>query len=93
MTRVPPFCERGAEPPRSELFRRLRRAWGRRHPDGGNREIADLLGTKIQNVSNWSNGTGDKRPPWWVVMRLCHELQYEIVMDGSRIVVQPKEEE
>lgn len=90
---LPPLCRPGATPDdyRFRLFATLREKWVTQGGDEQRRtytQLAEMLGVTKQAVSQWATRSGDKSPPpWHVLMRLCHELGYEIVMGPNELVL------
>jgi hypothetical protein len=83
---MPVFAERGAQLPKNTLFHHLREIW---MEETGERSkaLADMLGVRQQNVSQWATGSDGREPPDWVLMRLCHECKRELIWcpDSVRI--------
>lgn len=84
------FAQPGMEPPQNALFKQLRDVWVAQDPSVRNfSRLADALselssqtlGQKIatQNISQWATGSDGRKPPWWVIMMLCHLTGYQLV--------------
>ena len=90
---LPPYCRRGAEPPRYELFAQLRERWVQQEDGRNYAKLAKMLGVSPQNISQWATGTGKKYPPpWSVIFRLMHELNLVLVMSptsGAALYIDP----
>ena len=99
---LPLMCRPGASPDdfRFKVFTTLREQWVSKDDtddEGKPRRrtytmLAEMLGVTKQAVSQWATRSGDKSPPpWHVLMRLCHELGYVIVLrpEGPALAERP----
>ena len=82
----PVFAKRGASFPRKKLFKELRDIYLARN-GVLIKDICEILGEVPQTVSAWASGNTRRSPPWWAIMRLCHELDYQIVLRADEVLV------
>ena len=90
---LPVFAMPGHEPPRNSLFRMLRAMWIEAAPEGEKRlskDLASMLGVREQNVSQWASGTDRREPPWWAILRLCHETDRYIEMEPDIVRIKQR---
>lgn len=83
----PVSCERDAAMDRNHLFRVLRERWMNAKPGRIGTDLCQFLGVRKQLVSSYGTGTDGRRPPLWVLMRLCQDLNLELRMTPDGIVV------
>jgi len=80
--------EAGGELPLHDLFAQLAQLWHRRNPDARSKDLAALLGTRPQSLSQWKSGSDpSKRPPWRAIVMLCELCKRQIVITpaGARL--------
>lgn len=54
-----------------------------------NKDVAALLNTRPQAVSQWKSGTDKKRrPPWSAIMLLCHLCRRQILVHPAGVKLQ-----
>ncbi len=82
----PLFAKKGSSFPRKKLFRELRDIFLARN-GGLIKDICDLLGEVPQTVSAWASPNTRRSPPWWAIMRLCHELKFDVVLKPDEVLV------
>jgi hypothetical protein len=78
----------GGELPLHELFDELAELWHSRNPDARSKDLAALLGTRPQSLSQWKSGSDpSKRPPWSAIVLLCELCKRQIVITpaGARL--------
>jgi len=97
---VPVFAQRGVELPVNTMFSTLRDFWLEDADGRTSSELAELLDTAArerggtgrvlpQNVSQWATGSDDRKPPSWVLMRLCSWTNSRIVLTPSAVSIEP----
>ena len=89
---LPKFAQKGIGLPRKQLFSALREQYHSVRDDS-NAQLAEYLETTPQAVSAWANESSSRCAPMWAILRLCHNLNYQIVMTAEQVVAQPVEEE
>lgn len=62
--------------PRNSIFNKLRSEWKKAAPGRRSKDLAELLSVKQQAISQWCTGSDNREPPWWAIMRLCHETDH-----------------
>lgn len=77
----------GQELPLVEVFAELATEWHRRNPGTRSKDLAALLGVRPQLCSQWKTGTDGRRPPWHVIVLLCHLCRRQLVVrpDGVHL--------
>jgi hypothetical protein len=78
----------GGELPLHQLFAELAGLWHKRNPDARSKDLAALLGTRPQALSQWKSGSDpSKRPPWNAMLLLCELCKRQIVITpaGARL--------
>lgn len=70
------------------IFRQLREMWKEKNPDKSLRVLAKVLDTRHQLVTTYATGKDSRRPPMWVVMRLCAILGMELRVHPDGVVLQ-----
>ena len=71
----------GGELPLHGLFRELALLWHKKNPDSKSQDLASLLGTRPQALSQWKTGSDkSKRPPWSAIILLCQLTRRQIVI-------------
>jgi len=78
----------GGELPLHELFAGLAQLWHARNPEARSKDLAALLDTRPQALSQWKSGSDpSKRPPWSAVVLLCELVKRQIVITpaGARL--------
>lgn len=78
----------GGELPLHALFNELAQLWHARNPDARSKDLAALLGTRPQALSQWKSGSDpSKRPPWSAILLLCElcKRQIAITPAGARL--------
>lgn len=71
-----------------DIFRELAEEYHKRNPGTRNLDLAALLGTRPQAVSQWKSGSDPKRrPPWSAILLLCEltKRQVTITPAGARL--------
>lgn len=69
-------------------FRELAAEYHKKNPGTRNVDLAGLLGTRPQAVSQWKSGSDPgKRPPWSAILLLCElcKKQITITPGGVRV--------
>lgn len=82
----PVFAQKGAAFPRKKVFKELRDIYLARN-GVLIKDICDLLEEVPQTVSAWASSNTRRSPPWWAIMRLCHELGYQIYLRPDEVLV------
>ena len=78
----------GGEIPFFRLFRELAEEWHKRNPGARNLDLAALLDTRPQAVSQWKSGSDPRRrPPWSAMVLLSYLCKKQIVITpaGARL--------
>lgn len=78
----------GGELPLHALFAELAQLWHARNPEARSKDLAALLGTRPQSLSQWKSGSDpSKRPPWSAIVLLCELCKRQIVITpaGARL--------
>lgn len=71
----------GGDLPLHALFRELAGLWHKKNPDAKSQDLAALLGTRPQSLSQWKTGSDkSKRPPWSAIILLCQMTRRQIVI-------------
>lgn len=83
---VPPYCIKGSHLPRKKIFSTLRNEW-LKETGMTSSNLAKLLGITPQAISAYANASSQREAPWWILMRLAHELNLEIVLRPNEIVI------
>lgn len=76
------------ELPLHQLFDELAQLWHTKNPESKSKDLAALLGTRPQNLSQWKSGSDPRRrPPWSAILLLCHLCRRQIVITpaGARV--------
>lgn len=61
------------ELPLHAVFNELAELWHGKNPGMRNKDLAALLGTRPQALSQWKSGSDPRRrPPWSAIVLLCH---------------------
>jgi len=79
----------GGELPLHSVFRELTGLWHKKNPEMRSQDLAALLGTRPQALSQWKTGSDkSKRPPWSAIVLLCELTRRQIVITpaGMRLV-------
>ena len=87
MSTMPTSCQRGADIDRNALFRELYQRWMEAKPGRNGTALCELLDTRKQLVSGYRTGYGNRIPPWWVLMRMAHDLGQEIRITSAGAVL------
>jgi hypothetical protein len=78
----------GEDLPLYAAFRELAEEYHRRNPGTRNVDLANLLGTRPQAVSQWKSGSDPRRrPPWSAIMLLCELCKRQITVTPSGVRV------
>lgn len=82
---TPTACLPGAGVDLNALFRELRARWLTAKPGRIGTHLCERLDTRKQLVTCWATGSDSRRPPWWAIMALCHDLRLEVRLtpDGA----------
>lgn len=77
----------GGDLPLTEVFAELAVEWHKRNPGTKSKDLAALLGVRPQLCSQWKTGTDGRRPPWSVIVLLCHLCRRQVVVrpDGIHL--------
>lgn len=78
----------GGELPLHELFAELAQLWLERNPEARGKDLAALLNTRPQALSQWKSGSDPtKRPPWSAIVLLCELCKRQVVVTpaGARL--------
>lgn len=78
----------GGELPLHALFNELAMLWHARNPNARSKDLAGLLGTRPQALSQWKSGSDpSKRPPWSAIVLLCELTKRQVVITpaGARL--------
>lgn len=78
----------GGELPLHQLFAELAQLWRDKNPEAKSKDLAALLGTRPQSLSQWKSGSDpSKRPPWSAILLLCElcKRQIAITPAGARL--------
>lgn len=77
---APALALRGTVPNLRPIYAYLREEWVRRAEGRTYTALARSLSVRKQVVTNWATGSGGASPPpSWVLMWLCHDLNYVLV--------------
>jgi hypothetical protein len=90
---LPASCQPGAIPNLFKVFSELRDHWLARHKGATVRQFATRFNLLPQKATQFATGSGDASPPpWYLIMQLCHELGFVVVVtpDGAQIYEDPK---
>lgn len=69
-------------------FRELAEEYHRRNPGTRNLDLANLLGTRPQAVSQWKSGSDPRRrPPWSAILLLCELTRKQITITPAGVKV------
>ena len=66
--------------PLHSIFKDLRREWVAQKEGRTYGQLADYCGVSAQRCSQWATGTDNRNPPWSAVMKLCKDLEYEVIV-------------
>lgn len=91
---LPAMCRPGQAPNWFIVFDELRKQWIARNPGKNYTNLAERLGIPKQRVTQYATGSGDSGPPpVYVLMQLCHELGFVLVLapEGARLFKAPRE--
>lgn len=86
----PIFAIRGNSLPRREIYKSLRNKWFKQ-TGKSNVELANLIGVRPQVASTYATGTDGRTPSWNTILKLCHELELEILLTPEQIKIQKKQ--
>jgi len=84
---VPAYCTKGSQLPRKKIFCTLRSEWLKSDAKRTSSKLAKMLSITPQAVSAYANESSNREAPWWILMRLAHELNLEIVLRSNEIIV------
>jgi len=74
----------GGELPLHSLFHELTTLWHKKNPDSRSKDLAAILGTRPQALSQWKTGSDkSKRPPWNALVLLCELTRRQIIITPS----------
>jgi hypothetical protein len=62
------------------VFRDLRREWLAQREGRTSAQLAEFCGVTAQRCSQWATGTDNRQPPWSAVLKICDNLDYEVVV-------------
>ena len=85
---LPSYCVKGSQLPRKKIFSTLRSEWIKDKINRTSSELASMLGITPQAISAYANGSSSREAPWWILMRLSHELNLEIILRPDEIIIQ-----
>ena len=83
----PVFATQGVGLPRKKIFKELRDIYLARNEGSLIKDLCEMLDEVPQTVSAWASSNTRRSPPWWAIMRLCHELNYEIILRPDEVLV------
>jgi len=86
-TVLPSYCVKGAQLPRKKIFSTLRSEWIKSKLNRTSSELASMLGITPQAISAYANESSNREAPWWILMRLSHELNLEIILRPDEIII------
>lgn len=70
------------------VFKQLADEWHKRNPGTTNKDLAALLCTRPQAVSQWKSGSDSRRkPPWYAILLLCELNKKQITITPGGIKV------
>ena len=71
-----------------EAFSTLVEEYHRRNPGTKGKDLAALLGTRPQALSQWKSGSDSgKRPPWSAILLLCELTRKQITITPAGVRV------
>ena len=71
--------------PRNSIFKTLRDQWLKSDRSRKSKDLAALLDVREQAVSQWCTGSDNREPPWWAILRLCHETGHHLEIFPGRV--------
>lgn len=69
------------------IYAQLRALWLAANPGVPMGKLSEVLDAPKQKVSQWATGSGDTRPPWHVIMKLCQILDVVVVLSPAGLVI------
>lgn len=82
--------QRTGELPLHDLFSELAELWHTRNPELRNKDLAALLGTRPQAVSQWKSGSDPRRrPPWSAIVLLLHLTKRQLTVHPAGVRLTP----
>ena len=86
------YAQKGAQLPRKQIFRILREQWLALEEGRTSAALAQLLEVTPQSIATFANETSTRCAPWWSILKIADELQYEIVIRAEEVVIKEKSE-
>lgn len=78
----------GGELPLHAIFKELAELWLHRHPNMRSTDLAAMLCTRPQALSQWKTGSDpSKRPPWSAIVLLCELTSRQVVITPAGMVL------
>lgn len=71
--------------PLNDVFAELSELYRKRNPASTNSSLANHLGIRAQSCSQWKTGTDGRRPTWSAILKLCGELNMQVVVDDEGV--------
>ena len=68
--------------PLNDVFRVLAETWCARNK-ASNASLAEHLDIRPQSCSQWKYGTAGRRPNWASIVKLCADLNMQVIVDGD----------
>lgn len=69
------------------IYSQLRALWIAANPGVPLVKLWEILDVPKQKGSQWATGSGDTRPPWHVIMKLCQILDVVVVLSPAGLVL------
>jgi hypothetical protein len=82
---VPIFARPSNCLPRNSIFKTLRAQWLKLDSSRKSKDLAALLDQPAQAISQWCTGSDDREPPWWAILRVCHETGHYLEISPSKV--------
>ena len=76
--------------PLNDIFKSLAEQWMDKN-NTTSRVLAESLNISPQLCSAWKTGAGKRRPSWWAVLWLLHQLDQLLIVQSSGVIVRPRE--
>jgi DNA-binding Xre family transcriptional regulator len=69
--------------PLNAIFAELAEHWSKRNDNASSRQLAEHLGIRTQSCSQWKTGSDGRRPTWNAILKLCSDLNMQVVIDAE----------
>lgn len=84
--KIDDMTEKGADIPRRELYRELRAQYLELTGETS-AHLATLLDISPQSCSTLASGSNYRLPAWYIILRLCKLLGYELVITSDTVEI------